>query len=182
MPVYSDIISHDASEIERSLIKIRQDAISKISSNEEKYFKFYSNTSFNPIPLISEQENKVYLITGAQKEGEVIIGNDYLLKYDKNYNFVSKERIHNSMVALPAKADPKDKADTIEATIHSHVISDLIDPTDICTLLLYKELVDWKMHYVISKNFVSIFDLEKETLVVMSRKAWDKISYSKKKK
>ncbi len=52
--------------------------------------------------------------------------------------------------------------------MHSHVISDLINPTDICTLLLYKEFVDWKTHYVMSKKFVSIFDLEKETLSVIT--------------
>jgi hypothetical protein len=40
---------------------------------------------------------------------------------------------------------------------------------------LYKEFVEWKQHYVVSKKYVSIFDLEKEELMIMTKEAWDKI-------
>jgi hypothetical protein len=53
---------------------------------------------------------------------------------------------------------------------------DYLDANNICTLLLYKEFVEWKTHYVLSKDYVAIFDLDKETLVVMTRKECEKLS------
>jgi hypothetical protein len=82
--------------------------------------------------VITHDERKVYSITGPQASGVVLIGNDYLFKYDCDNKFISKEKIHNSLIELPAKMDSDQEA---VATMHSHVISDIIDPTDICTLL-----------------------------------------------
>ena len=93
--------------------------------------------------------------------------------YNKNNKFKGKEKIHNSIIQLESRSNkPKIK---FEQTIHSHVLSDYINSTDICTLLLYKDYVEWKKHIVISKKQVSIFDLEKESLFTMTRKAWDKV-------
>jgi hypothetical protein len=175
-PIYIDMANKSASQKEKDLIIIRQDALDKIRSNSDHFFSFYKNTSFNLIPVISQSERKVYIITGPQNSGVVIIGNDYLLKYDSKNNFISKEKVHNSMIQLPAKNDTIN----VTATMHSHVISDVIDPTDICSLLLYKDFVDWKQHYVISKKYVSIFELDKQKLTILTRKAWDKISKIKK--
>jgi hypothetical protein len=175
-PISTDMITRAPSQKERDLIIIRQDALDKIRSNSDHFFSFYKNTSFNLIPVISSSERKVYVITGPQNSGVVIIGNDYLLKYDSHDNFISKEKIHISMIQLPAKSDTLN----VTATMHSHVLSDVIDPTDICTLLLYKDFVDWKQHYVLSKKYVSIFDLDKQNLVILTRKAWDKINKTKK--
>lgn len=60
--------------------------------------------------------------------------------------------------------------------MHSHVLNDLFTYTDICTLLMYKEYVEWDTHYIIGKKYVSIFDLKKETLITMKLKAWKKMS------
>jgi len=38
-------------------------------------------------------------------------------------------------------------------------------------LLLHKDYVEWKQHYVMGKKYVSIFDMEKETLAVLTLKA-----------
>lgn len=127
-------------------------------------------------PIRCSKRKKVYSITGPQASGVVLIGNDYLFKYDQDNNFVSKEKVHNSLIRLPAKMDSDQD---VVATMHSHVISDIIDPTDICTLLLYRDYVPWRQHYVFSKKFVSIFDMDKENLVIVTRKAWDKMNEDK---
>jgi len=171
-PIGIDTINLIANQTESDLIKIRQDALEKINTNSDKFFSFYKNTSYNIIPVITKTERKVYSITGPQTSGIVLIGNDYLFKYDSDNNFISKEKIHNSLIQLPAKMD---SAKNAVATMHSHVISEIIDPTDICTLLLYRDFVEWKQHYVISSKYVSIFDLEKEKLVIMKKKDWEKI-------
>ena len=178
-PITIDTISLAATLEERDLIQIRLDAIDKLTTNENNFFKFYKNVSFNPIPLITQNERKVFIISGTNVNGLVLIGNDYLLHYDNNNKFIYKEKIHNSLIQLQSKVDSKN--DPIVATMHSHVLSDFINPTDICTLLLYRDLVDWNQHYVISEKYVSIFDMKKETLTIITRKAWDKINKQKQK-
>jgi hypothetical protein len=176
VPIGIDTVFTTATQKEIDLIKIRQDALERINTNSDNFFSFYKNTSYNIIPVISPKERKVYSITGPQTTGVILIGNDYLFKYDKNNNFVSKQKIHNSLIQLPTQMDSSQDA---IATMHSHVISDIIDPTDICTLLLYKDFAQWKQHYVISKKFVSIFDTEKQNLVIVTRKTWDKMNDKK---
>jgi hypothetical protein len=176
IPLSIDTVFTTATQDETDLIKIRQDALGRINTNADKFFSFYKNTSYNIIPLINSKERKVYSITGPQTGGVILIGNDYLFKYDQDNNFVSKEKIHNSLIQLPTKTDSN--KDVI-ATVHSHVISDIIDPTDICTLLLYKDAVQWRQHYVIGKKFVSIFDMDKENLVIVTREAWEKMNEKK---
>jgi hypothetical protein len=176
-PIQIDTLSSRATSLESDLIQIRQDALEKINSNSDNFFKFYKNISFNTIPIITDNDRKVYVISGTSVNGIVPIGNDYLFRYDNKNNFISKEKIHKSLIQLPAKSDSANNP--IMVTMHSHVISDYIDPTDICTLLLYKDLVDWNQHYVMSKNFVSIFDMKKETLTIISMKAWKKINNQK---
>jgi len=174
IPIIIDSINHVATQFEIDLITIRQDAIQKISDNSDDFFTFYENTSLNPIPVINKGERKVFILTGPQISNLVVIGNDYVLTYDSKNKFSEKEKIHQSMLQYPYKSDKLDNK--MESTYHSHILSECISSTDICTLLLYKDFVEWKQHYVISKKYVSIFELEKENLVIITKKAWDKIN------
>jgi hypothetical protein len=171
-----DTSSPIATEQERDLIQIRLDALDKLTTNEDGFFKFYKNVSFNPIPVITENERKVYIISGTNVNGLILIGNDYLLNYDNKNKFIYKTKIHNSLIQLQSKLD---KDNPVVTSIHSHVLSDFIDTTDICTLLLYKDFVDWNQHIVISEKYVSIFDMKKETLSIITRRAWERINKQK---
>ncbi len=175
-----DTLNHIATPTEIDLITIRQDATQTISQNEGGFFSFYENTSFNVIPLIYKGKKKVFILTGPKVSNAVIIGNDYLLTYNNKNKLVKKEKLHNSLLQYQYKSD--DPENKMSSTFHSHTLSDLITSTDICTLLLYKDYVEWKQHYVISGKYVSIFDLNKESLVVMKRKDWDKITELQKNK
>jgi len=61
--------------------------------------------------------------------------------------------------------------------MHSHLpeTGDFITATDICTLMLYEKFTTWKTHYVISKNYVSIWDCKKDDLVILTMQAWKRI-------
>ncbi|PIF05993.1 MAG: hypothetical protein CSA36_03835, partial [Draconibacterium sp.] len=167
-----DSTNHIASNLEKSLIKIRQDARARVYSNEDNFFSFYDNTSLNFIPVINDKERNVFILTGPQVSGVVLLGNDYKLSYDKKNEF-KKKKNHNSILQFPYTSG--DKENPTVSTIHSHVITEYISSTDICTLLLYKNYVEWKQHIVMSKKKVSIFNLEKESLFTMKRKTWEKI-------
>lgn len=159
-------------ENEADLISIRQDAMAMLSSNPDDFFTFYKNTSFNPIPLINGKDKKVYILTASQKQGSVFIGNDYLLEYNNKNKLKSKVKLHNSLIELPFKGPDGQE---VMATMHTHILSDHIEPTDICTLLLYKDYVGWSQHLAIGKDYISILDLETESLAIMTKEAFDKI-------
>lgn len=171
-PIKIDTLNHRATGLEKSLIAIRQDARDKTYSNEDGFFSFYENTSLNFIPVINEKQRSVFVLTGPQVSGIVLIGNDYKLNYTEKNEFKDKEKIHNSILEFPYKSE---EMKTTVSTYHSHVVTEYISSTDICTLLLYKNYVDWSQHIVMSEKEVSIFDLEKESLFTMKRKAWEKI-------
>lgn len=158
---------------ESELIAVRQTALDMIYSDDKEFFTFYENTSFNIVPLINENIRKVYILTAPQKEGVVLIGNDYLLEYNSKNKLINRKKLHKSLIELPYKPQSGQK---VIATMHTHVLSNHIEPTDICTLLLYKDSVEWSQHYVINQDYVSIFDLEKETLVIMTKKDFDNIN------
>ena len=179
-PIKIDTINNVASELEKSLILIRQDARSRTISNKDGFFTFYENTALNFIPVINGRGRNVFILTGPQVGGVVLIGNDYKLSYDKNNRFDEKMKIHNTILQFQYNSGNKENP-TVE-TIHSHVVTEYISSTDICTLLLYKDYVEWNQHIVISKKKVSIFNLEKESLFTMKRKAWEKIAEHQNKK
>lgn len=172
-PIGLDTLNHKATDLEKSLITIRQDAKDKVYSNEDKFFSFYENTSLNFIPVITDIEKNVFVLTGPQVSGIVLIGNDYKLSYNKNNEFTKKEKIHNTILQFPYTSENKDNPTV--TTYHSHVLTEYISSTDICSLLLYKDYVEWNQHIVISEKEVSIFDLDKESLFTMKKNAWEKI-------
>ncbi len=173
-PVRIDTLNQKATPTEADLITIRQDALERVYDNKDGFFEFYQNTSLNFIPVIDNDEKKVLVLTAPKIDGVLILGADFKLSYDKMNRFKKKEKIHNSIVQFPFKAENQEQP--IEQTIHSHVRSDYINSTDICTLLLYKDYLSWSKHIVVSPKFISIFDIEKEELFFMTREAWEKIS------
>ncbi|AWH86859.1 hypothetical protein HYN59_17860 [Flavobacterium album] len=158
---------------EKDLYTIRQKAREE-SVNDTILFKHYNNTSLNFIPVILKNTKKVYVLTGPSVGGVVVFGNDYLIEFDKKNNIKSKKALHKNIIPIEYNSKQEEEI----TTMHNHQEStgDLITATDICTLMLYGPYANWKQHYVISKNNVSIWDCDKNQLFVMTRKAWDKIA------
>lgn len=164
------------SETEQELINVREIALKEIYTDSTGFFEFYENTSYNLIPLVVGNRIYVYSLTGPQVSGVVIFGNDYLLTYNRKGKLISKEKLHNNIIPVDNKLEENDTLE-VEASIHSHIgnTSEYITETDICTLLLYGDFASWKKHYVVSEDFISIWDIEKSDLLIMTRKAWERI-------
>lgn len=159
--------------IEKQLYIIREKALDAVGEDKDGLFQFYENTNYNMVPLIVKGQKKVYILTGPTNSGVVIFGNDYLLTFDKNDKLKSKKKIHNNILPVNYKDG------MIQTSgFHSHLDStgDLITATDICTLLLYGPYTGWDTYTVVSDKNVSIWDCKKETLLVLTRKAWDRIA------
>jgi len=164
----TDFNERELTENELELYKIRTEALRIM--NTDTLYKLYKNTNFNLIPVVINKEKKVFVLTGPKNNGVMLFGNDYLLTFDKKGKLSKQKQLHKSLI--PIEFGDKEE---IEATIHSHVLDDLITSTDICTLMLYGKFAKMKTHYVMSKKYVSIWDCKKETLAVMTREAFEKI-------
>jgi len=173
-----DLNERDFTSYENELHQIRTTALKTINSGDT-LFKFYKNTNLNLIPLISNGEKKVYVLTGPEQNGVVIFGNDYLLTFDNNNELISKKQLHKNIITINYGTTGDT---TIIGTMHTHLpeTGDFITSTDICTLMLYEKFAKWQQHYVMSKDYVSIWDCYKNILAILTRKAWDNI-YSNKK-
>lgn len=165
-----DTVKRDFSSKEKDLYTIRKAATSALTS--DTLFKFFKHTNFNVIPFIEKNERKVYILTGPENTGVVIIGNDYLLTFDDQNKLIGKKRLHKSLISIPFNGDE----DAISMHTHLKDMDDYITPSDVCTLLLFGKFAKWKQHMVISEKYVSIWDCKTEKLVILTEEAWKKIN------
>lgn len=157
---------------EIDLLTIRQAALATYRT--DTFFKSYKGMNPNFIPIADKKGKRVYVLTGPQKQGIVVFGNDYLLTFDKENRLKEQRRLHKNIISIEyGTQDGK----TILGTMHTHSseTGDLITATDVCTLMLYAKYAQWEAHYVISEKNVSIWNCKKNQLTVMTKKAWDKI-------
>lgn len=157
-------------EVENEYYLIRSIALKEIRDNTDGLYSFYKETTLNLIPIVSESEKKVYVLTGTSKSGVVLFGNDYLLTFDKENKISNQEKLHKSLLTMEFK-------DSVSA-MHSHLpeYDELITATDICTLMLYQKFTNWESYTVMSKDYVSIWNCKSAELIVMTRKAWDRMN------
>ena len=161
---------------ELDLYTLRKAALNEI--NSDTLFKTFKNTNLNLIPLIGDGEKRVYVLTGPQGGEVVILGNDYLLTFDKRNNLIKKKSLHKNILSFKYSKEGDEAV-----TMHTHLpeTGDFITATDICTLMLYEKFAKWKQHIVMSQSYVCIWDCKKDQLITLTKKAWDRI-YNEQKK
>ncbi len=170
----TDLSERDFTSNENDLYVIRKIALSEAKS--DTLFKRFKNTNLNFIPLINEKEKKVYVLTGPQKNGVVIFGNDYLLTFDKNNKLTLKKQLHKNIIPINF-GGKEEEGKQIEGAMHSHLpeTGDFITATDICTLMLYEKFAKWKTHNVVSKKYLNIWNCETDQLTVITMDTLNKI-------
>jgi hypothetical protein len=172
-----DTVPRPFNKNEKDLFIIRRKALDVVS--KDTLFKQFKNTNLNIIPTITKAGRKVYVLTGPQLADVVVFGNDYRIDFDESNNIVAMTRLHKNIIPFTYG-----KGDAQRAAMHSHLPStgDYITATDVCTLMLYEKFPHWKQYYVISKNYISIWDCTKDELVVLTKKVWDRINEDQKKR
>ncbi|HYO22557.1 MAG TPA: hypothetical protein VER36_09130 [Flavisolibacter sp.] len=166
----------DFTPAEKELYILRKTAVSLIES--DSLFRRYKSTNFNIVPLVEGRSKKVYVLTGTSQNNVVMFGNDYLLTFDKENKLVAKRALHKSLIPV---GYGKQEGQDVVGAMHSHLpeMGELMTATDVCTLMLYQKLTNWKQHVVVSANFVSIWDAQKSSLLALTMDAWKKISNHK---
>lgn len=160
-----DLKERDFTTIENDYYAIRKLAITEVQT--DTLFKTYNNTKLNLIPLINGNERKVYILTGPNKSGVVIFGNDYLLTFDNQNKLTSKKQLHKNIIPI-GYGSTETNGQIVLTTVHSHLpeTGEFITATDICTLMLYSKFAKWKTHNVISKEYLNVWDCETNELNV----------------
>jgi hypothetical protein len=168
-----DLSEREFSAYENDIYVIRKTALSEV--NADTLFKTYKNTSLNLVPLIVNNEKKVYILTGPRENGVVIFGNDYLLTFDKNNKLIAKRQLHKNIIPIYFGGKEED-GKHVEGAMHSHLpeTGDFITPTDVCTLMLYEKFAKWKTLTVVSKKYLNVWDCETDQLTVIARDDLDK--------
>ncbi len=169
-----DLNEREFTAIENDLYVLRKVALATI--NTDTLFKRYSNTDLNLIPLVYNNEKKVYVLTGPKQGGAVILGNDYLMTFDSNNQLIARKPLHKNIIPVPYAGKQSDGTEIV-STIHSHLpeTGDLITSTDICTLMLYEKFAKWKSHKVVSQKYLSTWDCAKDELTVVEMGAVEKM-------
>ena len=169
-----DLNEREFTVIENDLYVLRKVALATI--NTDTLFKRYSNTDLNLIPLVYNNEKKVYVLTGPKQGGAVILGNDYLMTFDSNNQLIARKPLHKNIIPVPYAGKQSDGTEIV-STIHSHLpeTGDLITSTDICTLMLYEKFAKWKSHKVVSQKYLSTWDCAKDELTVVEMGAVEKM-------
>lgn len=160
-----DSAGRDLSAFEMENFLLREAAAAEIAT-DTSFFKTYNNTNLNLIPLIEGAKKRVYILTGTSAENMVVFGNDYLLAFDKENKLISKKKLHQNII--PVKyGDDKDKAQIGAVHNHAPESGEFITATDICTLMLYEKFAKWKQHMVVSKKYMSIWNCESDSLIII---------------
>jgi len=173
----ADGTPRDFTAFEKDMYLLRKAAAGMVQT--DSFFRYYKNTNFNIVPLVDKNEKKVYVLTGTSQKGVVMFGNDYLLTFDNDNQLLAKKALHRSLI--PIKYGNEEEGESIGA-MHSHLpeLGELMTPTDICTLMLYQNLTNWKQHIVVSQNYISIWTAAEKKLLALTREAWEKIQEGKK--
>jgi len=170
----ADLSPRDFTPLEKELYTLR--ALSGSIVNSDTLFKAYESTQLNLIPMISGKERNVYILTGSQQTGVVIFGNDYLLRFDEADHLLEKKRLHHNLIVTDYRQKDKKGAEQF-GSMHTHLpeTGEFITATDICTLMLYEKFAKWKQYIVVGPTYMSIWDCEKDHLLIISREAMQKI-------
>ncbi len=167
-----DTAERKFTQTERQYYELRVATTRRMKS--DTIFKTYKNTNLNIVPIIQKDVKKVYVLCGPDVDSLVVFGNDYLLNVNSANEVSSVKMLHKNILPMYLKSD---SGKIIEASYHNHLspTSEFMTATDICTLMLYEKFTTWGTNYVISKDYVSIWDCKRNQLVILTMKAWKKI-------
>jgi hypothetical protein len=164
-----DTTTRKFTEDEKDFYSIRSKA-AKVVLNDT-LFKFYQHTSLNLVPIVKNGVKRVYVITAQTAPDEVLLGNDYLIIFDKDDNIIKKTKLHNNLIPLGTGG-----IDPIKASSHQHLgkTSPFITATDICAFKLWKAKTTWVISFVASADYISVWYFDDESLEIFTQDEWQK--------
>lgn len=159
---------------EKQLRKIRSKVVKKV--NKDEYMRsVYQDAILNMIFLKRDELVSAYLLSGLQSAGVIPLGNDFVLTYKPSGKLLHTEPLHQNLIPIKARV-PKSNDTVAFSTMHVHSdkSSPFITPTDVCTMFLYRHLLQWDTHFVFSEKYVSVLFLKEEKLTLMTTEEFER--------
>ncbi|MCB2379456.1 hypothetical protein LGH70_17800 [Hymenobacter sp. BT635] len=167
-----------ASATEQKLFTVRRHVMGELTAHKVAGAPYDFPENTHPNVAILEQGNTIraYVLTGPQQGGVLPIGNDILMQIGRDLQVRSVERLHTSY--LPMKLP---EGQQVTTGMHSHLPAHpYITATDICSLLLFQDAFPVPRHLVVGREYVSIFDASTQSVVILTKKAYEKMGRDKK--
>ncbi len=141
-----------ASETELIILKVLYTAKEITSYNNNEFFQFDAAYEYRYIPVYMNNAFEVYIMPYSKNPENIVMGGDYLIRFDKKLRLLMREVVHNEIYILP-----KNTTDTTEH-IHLRRKKKLV-PSVFCILQQHKYEVNWKTHAVIIRKKVYLIDV-----------------------
>ena len=177
-----DEAEREPNEKELMLMNFRAMVYKEINS-DTSFFKHYAGVSMKAILMEAGKQIKVYVYSTTAKEGMVPIGGDYILIYDKKEKIiVEKTDLHKDLFFISTQFKGKAyEASKATQHIHKDGAAELITPTDVATLLLYKSQLEWDEHHVIAGKYTCVFTLIDRKLTIVPTSEFEALKKRKNK-
>lgn len=142
------------------------------------YYNMFASTMYFPhLPkdfwaIIENKSDRFdsYMIPQQNDNKNIIFGDDYLFVYKPNGEFKDFKHLHNNPIPMPLK-----KPSDVEIILHTHSNrnSKFITELDIANLIVCKDKLQWTEHFVVSKKYVSIFNISDMVLKIEMKKDYE---------
>jgi len=164
-----DMISRILTPAEIELTKLRASAMKAI--DDASFFVVPADAHLSVIPMVSNGEHKVYVMSESDKPGVVVFGNDYVLNYSNDLSLKSKSALHGNVVMVNYEVGAVNTNDKLSSHTLVGKDEEMVSPIDIATLFLYKKDTRWRQHSFISEKYIFFWNYETESLNAIAKKA-----------
>ena len=135
----------------------------------------YKNTQFVATPVIEKGIKKVYLLTGTDLGGVLVMGNDYVLDCNSDNSIKEVHKLHKGIVIANFMGDASDNAQKRQHE-HGGWESPYMTTTDIATMMLNEHFTKWDRYTVTSKDYTSVWNIKTDKLTITRNVAKKKVS------
>jgi len=170
----------EPTEYEKMLMSFRRASYDEIRK-DTAFYKEYQGTALKAVPMDMGKKIKVYIYSGSTSDDFVPLGGDYYIIYGKKEKeLLERKKLHDRIILISSHYKGK-ASDASKSTFHNHKgdSPELITPTDIAILLLYKSTIDWDEHHVVSEKYTSIFTLVDRKLEIIPTKDYERLNKKK---
>jgi len=151
-------------ETELNILKVRKKAHG-LSSMWYQQFGYTQIVNPNIIIHRTSPGFVVYVIPGAKQNGLLPMGGDLRMTFKKDGELNKIDAIHNNLIPFETET-PEEIAYLAHEHLGKRLDKEYMTPTDVCTLLLYRDFLKGEKHLSVHKKFISEFYYNEPRLII----------------
>lgn len=166
--IRSNHAKRSPSAYEKALISVRTDAARRANQDRE----IASAVGSMQMSLyLRDDGNRIYayLCPVTTSASVVLLGLDFVLIYDRTGAFLYKQQMHPELIRLNPKTD--NVLNPLSGKTFTSINGKLPYPTatDICTLLLFRNIIEWEEFCYNSDKYLSVMNVKTGQLSLIKK-------------